>query len=131
MNEVKEKNEDLNKKIKELENKLNNVSKNNDIIELENEIKLFKSYYNFSEDEKLIKINFISGSQDINYSIITKNTENFSKLEIPLYKKYPKYLDSENYFIVNGNKVNRNRTLIQNNIKNNDIITLLINNIDE
>ena len=97
---------------------------------MENEIKLFKSYYNFSEDEKLIKINFISTGQDIvNYSMIAKNTENFSKLEISLYQKYTKYLDSENYFLVNGNKINRQKTLEQNNIKNNDIITLVINNL--
>jgi hypothetical protein len=62
--------------------------------------------------------------------MITKNTENFSKLEISLYEKYPRYLDSENYFIVNGNKINRNRTLEQNKIKNNDVITLLINNFE-
>ena len=131
INEVKGKNEDLNKKIKELEMQLNNAPNKNDFIEMENEIKLFKSYYKFLEDEKLIKINFISVSQDINYSIITKNTDNFSNLEVLLYKQYPKYLDSENYFIVNGNRINRNRTIKQNNIKNNDVITLLVNTFDE
>ena len=121
INEVNKKNENLNQKIKEI---------TNDIIGLKNEINLFKLYYNFAEGEKLIKINFISSGQDIDYSMITKNTENFSKLEITLYQKYPRYLDSENYFIVNGNKINRNRTLEQNKIKNNDVITLLINNFD-
>ena len=131
INELKSKNENLNKKIKDLENNSNINSNPNNIIELQNEIQLFKSYCNFSNDEKLIKINFISSNQDIDYSTITKNTEKFSKLEIPLYEKYPNYLDSENYFLVNGKRVNRNRTLEENRIKNGDVITLLINNFDE
>ena len=121
INEVSIKNKILNQEIKKIENNIKG---------LKNEIKLFKLYYNFSEGEKLIKINFVSSSQDVYYSMITKNTENFSKLEITLYQKYPRYLDSENYFIVNGTKINRNRTLEQNKIKNNDVITLLINNFD-
>ncbi len=47
-----------------------------------------------------------------------------------LYEKYPKYTDTENFFVVGGNKINRNKTLEENNIKNNDIITLIINNLD-
>ena len=103
---------------------------NSNIIELENEIKLFRKYCNFSEGEKLISIKFISSEKDIDYSLITKNTEKFSKIEIMLYEKYPKYTEAENFFIVNGNKINRSKTLEQNNIKNNDIITLIINNLD-
>ena len=47
-----------------------------------------------------------------------------------LYNKYPKYMETDNYFLVNGNKINRNKTFEKNNIKNNDIITLLINEDD-
>ena len=54
----------------------------------------------------------------------------FVELESKIYQKYPKYTEAENFFIVNGNKINRNKTLEQNNIKNNDIITLIINNLD-
>ena len=130
INEEKIKNENLNKRIKELENISNNSLQNSNIIELENEIKLFRKYCNFSEGEKLISIKIISGEKDIDYPIITKNTEKFIKLEYMIYEKYPKYTDTENFFIVNGNKINRNKTLEQNNIKNNDIITLIINNLD-
>ena len=100
------------------------------MIELENEIKLFRKYYNFSEGEKLISIRFISGAQDIDYSIIAKNTEKFHKIEGMLYDKYPKYIETDNFFVVSGNKINRNKTLKQNNIKNKDIITLKINKYD-
>ena len=47
-----------------------------------------------------------------------------------LYEKYPKYKSSKNYFLVNKTKINRNRTLEENKIRNNDILTLGINNLD-
>ena len=109
-----------NKKINELENRNK---------ELENEIKLFRAYCNFSSNEKLILLNFVSIDQNINYSVVGKNTDDFLKYEKMLYEKYPKYKDTENYFLVNGKKLNRNRTLEENNIKNNDKIVL--NTIDE
>ena len=128
--EEKIKNENLNKKIKELQNMSNNNLKKANIIELQNEIELFKKYCNFSELEKLISIRFISSDQDIDYPIITKNSDKFLKLENILYDKYPKYMETENYFLVGGKKIFRNKTLEQNNIKNNDIITLVINTLD-
>ena len=130
INEEKIKNENLNKKIKELQNIANKYLEINNIKELENEIKLFRKYNNFSEGEKLISIKFVSNAQDIDYSIIIKNTELFSKIEAMLYKKYPKYLKTENFFLVCGNKINKHKSLEKNNIKNNDIIILCINNCD-
>ena len=41
-----------------------------------------------------------------------------------LYDEYPEYIESENHFIVNGNKVNKYKSLEFNKIKNNDIIEL-------
>ena len=130
INKEKIKNENLNKKLKELQNISNNNLDINNILELKNEIKLFREYYNFSEGEKLISIKFISSEQDIDYSLITKNTEKFHKIEGILYEKYPKYMETNNYFLVGGNRINRNKTIEQNNIKNNDVITLIINNFD-
>lgn len=128
--EEKLQNNSLTKKILELENLLNNKAKSKEIIELEKEIKLFKSYYNFSSEDKLISINFISIFQDINYQLIAKNSDEFSKLEKLLYDNYPKYKDTENYFLVGGKKINRNRTLRENEIKDEAIITLGINDFD-
>ena len=121
---------DLNKRIKELENISNNKINTNNIIELENEIKLFRTYYNLADNEKLISIKFISVNQDIDFTVIAKNTDVFSKIEKMLYDKYPKYLESENYFLVSGIKINKQKTLEQNKIKNNDILALQINNFD-
>ena len=128
LKEEKIKIDNLNKKINEIISK--DKIKENKIIELENEIKLFRTYYNFSSNEKLISIKFISGNQDIDFSVITKNTDDFSNIEKILYKRYPKYKDSENYFLVNGNKINRHKTLEENKIKNNDVLTLEINKFD-
>ena len=118
--------EKLSNKLKEYENNSNNYSVNgrDRILELENELNIYKSYF-LSEGEKLISVQFISTDQIINnFRAIAKNTDKFSKLEDLLYEKYPNYKDTENYFIVNGNKINRNRTLEENKIKNNDVLTL-------
>jgi len=130
LKEEKIKNDNLNEKIKEFEIISNDRTKTNNIKELENEIKLFRTYYNFSSNEKLISIKFISNNQDIDFTIITKNSDDFSKIEKILYDKYPKYKDSENSFLANGNKINKDRTLEENKIRNNDILTLEINNFD-
>ena len=130
LKEEKLKNDNLSKKNKELEKLFNNITNKNYVIELENEIELFRTYFKFSDNEKLISIKFISVNQDIDFNIVAKNTDVFSKIEKILYDNYPKYIDSENYFIVNGSKINTHRTLEQNKIKNNDIVTLEINNFD-
>ena len=126
---IKEKDNKINKlgnKIKEFENILNNS--NYRIKELEKEIEKFKAYC-LLPGEKLINIKFISIDQAIDFNIVAKNTVNFSKLENSLYDKYPKYRDTENYFLVNGKKLNKHRTLEENQIKDNDILTLGV--IDE
>ena len=130
LNEEKIINNDLNQKINELKNILNNKEKTNDILDLKNEIKLFRSYYNFSPEEKLISIKLISVNQDIDFKVIAKNTDYFSKLENILYQNYPKYKYTQNYFIVSGNVIQKNKTLEDNKIKNNDVLTLEINNFD-
>ena len=125
---VKKKNDNLNQKIKEIE--IISNDKTNHIFQLKKEIKLFRDYNNFSSKEKLITIKLISVDQDIDLPIITKNTEAFSKIEKILYNKYPKYKNSENYFIVNGNQINRNMTLEENKIRNDDSIMIGIINFD-
>jgi len=149
---IKKQNEEYKKKIKELENKIikleliinekdnliniyNKLNENKNIInnninnyidkikELEKEIEKYKNYC-LLPGEKLITIKFISTDKIINFETFAKNTDFFSKLECSLYEKYPKYKDSENYFLVNGKKLNRHRTLEENKIKDNDILTL-------
>ena len=123
---IKEKDNIINEynKLKENKNiKNNNNNYINKINELEKELKKYKNYC-LLPGEKLFTIKFISIDQKINCEIPAKNTDIFSKLEITLYEKYPKYKDTENYFLVNGKKLNKNRTLEENKIKDNDILTL-------
>ena len=120
INEEKIKNEKLEKKIKEIQNiQINEISK------LEEKIKQLKSYI-LSPGEKLIYIKFISVDQIINFPTVAKVTDEFLKIESILYRYFPKYKDTENYFLVNGKRIRKNKTIEDNNIKNNDIITLSI-----
>ena len=110
--------------IKEIEEFINRFKLNeNKISELKLNISLL-----LEKDEKNISIIFISSDQNIHYSIICKNTESFSKIKSLLYDKYPEYKITNNYFILNGNKIDENKNLKENNIKNSDIIMLKINN---
>ena len=123
---IKEKDNIINEynKIKEIKNITNNNFENIDRIkELEKEIEKYKSYC-LQPGEKLFTIKFISIDQKINFSTVAKNTDIFTKLEGSLYEKYPKYKETENYFLVNGKKLNKHKTLDENKIKDNDILTL-------
>ena len=82
------------------------------------------------DDEEFISVNFVSmGSQDINnYSIVCKESWPFSKLEKKLYVDFPKYNHPETFFMTNAIMIEKNKTLKENNIKKNSIISVFINN---
>jgi len=93
--------------------------KNKEINELKSKIG-----FDLKEGENLMTIIFISVDQQIHYSIICKNTDNFSKIEKMLYDKYPEYKKSENYFLYKGKKINRFETIEENGIEYSALITL-------
>ena len=67
------------------------------------------------------------GNQDIqNYAMTCKNTDLFVTLEEKLYNDYPKYKDYDTFFQVNTRKIKRFKTIEENNIKCNDIISIFI-----
>ena len=78
------------------------------------------------EDEDFISVNFVSmGNQDIiNYSVVCKLSWPFSKVEKKLYEDFPQYNMPETFFMVNAIKVEKNKTLKENNIKNNTLISV-------
>ena len=111
-----------------------NSNKDNIINELNNEIsklkeKLSRYPFDLSIGEKLISVNFISLDQNMYYSLICKNKEKFIELEKKIYNEFPEYSKTNNYFMINGNRVNNEQTLDENKIRNNDIIILAQNNI--
>ena len=43
-----------------------------------------------------------------------------------IYQDFPQYKDLETYFQVGARKINRFRTIEENNIKNNDVISVFV-----
>ena len=76
--------------------------------------------------EKIMAINFVSmGNQDItNYNIICKNKDLFIRLEEKLYQDFPQFKDYETYFEVRTKRIKRFKTIEENDIRNNDVISV-------
>ena len=142
-NELKEKNKILEEKIIHLQKLLNNnnqknyinldkgnpneyldaiLKKDKEIEELK--LKLSRFPFELGPGEKLMSIIIYSIDQKVHYPIICKKTDKFCNIEIQLYDAYPEYSESINFFTVNGIKINRNKNLDDNKIKNHDIIVL-------
>ena len=93
---------------------------------------------NIKDNDKIVlqildlKINlrniiFTSINQKIqNYSMLCRNNENFATIEEDLYEEFPDFKETENFFLVKGSRINKNKTLEENNNKNNDIIVIQI-----
>ena len=77
--------------------------------------------------EKLIAINFVSVDKSINHTIICKNTTKFYEIEKEFYDKYPEYAEKNNCLMFNDLKINRWKTLEENNIND---YTIIVNKID-
>ena len=125
-----------NNKIKELSKQLeNNLAQK--INELQKIQKILsdknknKDYYDLSSlgpNDKIIAVNFVSmGNNDIgHYNLMCKNIDLFVRLEERLYNDFPQFKEHETYFEVKGKRIKRFKTLEQNLIKNNDIISIFI-----
>ena len=141
INEIKNYQNEIEKLKKEnQEIKKNNISKNDNkdkmILSLMEQIKAKddtinelrkkneKHQFDLKEEENLIPVIFQSTDSKLHYAFICKKTDKFHKIEDKLYEKYPEYLENENYFTVNGNKINKYKTMEDNKIKYSDIIIL-------
>ena len=102
-----------------MEYKINALNNPKDKSELDNNNKK-------SESGKIISVLFMTqGNQDIiNYSMACRTTDLFSSLEERLYQDFPNYRNVEKIFMVNANRIFKDKTLEENNIKHNDIICL-------
>ena len=84
-------------------------------------------YENENEKEELIAILFDSTDQEIKkFPMICKKNEKFVFIEQRLYDIFPKYKESNNFFLLNGASINRNYTIEKLKIKDGDIIQLNI-----
>jgi predicted RNase H-like nuclease (RuvC/YqgF family) len=152
--QLENKNKDYEQKINLLESELNqykskkenneiqnaskgtqNINVLNAVLEKDKEIKelrlkLSRYPFQLEDGEKLISVIFISSDQKVHYSMICKNTTKFSIIEGKLYEEYKDYEELETYFTVNGKRINRHKSLDENQIKNNDIIMLNVVDFD-
>jgi len=110
---------------KEISNKDNIIkSLNNDIKLKDNEIREFISklnneYINKKIDrEQIMCVYFTSIDQNIQYPIPCIKTDLFKEIEEKLYKQYPEYRETNNFFICNGKQISKFKTIEENEIGN-------------
>ena len=117
-------------KNKELEKLLDEKNKeiNDYIFKLSNSSNN-EQLFSVKTGDKIIAVLFMTqASQDIyNYTMTCKTSDLFVRLEERLYHDFPKYRNYETIFMVNARRIFRFKTLEENKIKNNDIISLFIN----
>ena len=131
-------NDQLNNKIKELENKLkskellysNKIQSLQNIINLKDEElnKLKEKLQNNNindnrnnSNSKIIKggdkcVTFISNDENLIYGIPCSGDDIFSEIEEILYKEYPEYRETNNMFLANGKEILRFKSINDNNI---------------
>ena len=83
------------------------------------------TFKEFQPGEEVIAILFTSTDQKLTYCLPCKNTTLFVKIEEKLYEEFPEYKETDNYFLVNGKKVKRFKTIQENNIKNGKPVILV------
>ena len=108
----------LNENLVKLNEEFN--KKNNELTQIKEKLK--KS--TLILDKENIILNIISFDESINFSILCKKTDTMTKIEEELYDKYPEYRNSDNYFLFKNQKINKFKSLEENNIIKGNTITL-------
>ena len=86
--------------------------------------KLERFPFDLCENEKIMSVIISTEDKTILYSIITKNTDKFLRVEEKFYDAFPEFGKVENSFYINGNKINKYQTLEENAIKNSELIII-------
>ena len=82
-----------------------------------------------TEEENLLIMFKTQDNKDIhNYEMTCKNNDLFVRLEEKLYNDFPEYKNYETSFKTDNKRILRFKTIEENKIKNNEIISLFINN---
>ena len=76
----------------------------------------------------MVWVNFISSDQRLKYAIPCINNDLFAEIGKKLYKKFPKYRETNNCFLVNGKPVLRFKTIFRNNIDSGLPVILMVPN---
>ena len=112
-------------------NKLNLAltNKNNEINNLNNEMKNLQLNGNkkiLVDINELLNITFKSIDQKVDISFTCQKNDRFVRIEEKLYDEYPEFKELNTYFTVNGRVIKRFKSMLENDIRNNDKILLNI-----
>ena len=80
-----------------------------------------ESFYGRKE---MLSLQFKSINSDIDYCIPCIKKDIFVDIEKKLYEKYPKYLETDNYFLFGGTTIFRFKTIEENKLKSGSKIIL-------
>ena len=132
--------------ISQLQNELNNLKENyhgyiqtlqDTIDKKEEELtklkdELAKKKTDFSKNkstycrDNMMTVNFISMDHKVLFAVPCVEDDIFAEVEEKLYKEFPEYRETNNYFLANGIQVLRFKTIAQNNIGNGRPVTLVV-----
>ena len=129
------KNENKNFKILHSPNNIKILNQNDSHAQKENIYKLNKKIKDLEEklkkypcalekNEKFISIIIYSEDESIHHSIIYKNTDVFSKIEDEIYKIYPEIAEKNNIFAYKGKIIDKTKSIESNEIKDGDVVIL-------
>ena len=92
--------------------------------------KLQRYPVNLREGEHLMSLVFTTIDQKFHYPVMCKNTSIVRQVvKQYLYKEFPEYSKTNNYFLCNGNNIDLYKSFQENGIKDGD--TLVLNKIDD
>ena len=128
-------NENKNFKIPSNSNNINIINENDFSNQEENINKLNKKIKDLEEklerypcilekNEKLITIIIYSDDKSIHHSIICKNTDIFNKIVNEIYKIYPEISEKNNIFTYKGKIIDKSKSIDNNEIKDGDVVIL-------
>ena len=128
-------NENKNFKIPSNSNNINIINENDFSNQEENINKLNKKIKDLEEklerypcilekNEKLISIIIYSEDKSIHHSIISKNTDIFIKIVNEIYKIYPEISEKNNIFTYKGKIIDKSKSIDNNEIKDGDVVIL-------
>ena len=120
--------------LKKYESEINKLNlaltiKNNEINNLNNGIKNLKlsgGKKKLADIDELLSIQIKSIDQKVDMPFTCQKNDKFTIIEEKLYNEYRDFKDLNTYFTVNGRIVKRFRSMLENNIRNNDKILLNI-----
>lgn len=76
------------------------------------------------------KINFLIQELQINYSISCNENDIFATIEEKLYQIFSDYRETENFFLFEGKKILRFKTIKENNIDNGKTVIMIVHSED-